>query len=83
MSGHVGVEQERVALADLKSKLRSGQLTQGAVLAAISEVNAPDPDDVAAAKRRLIGAGFEIDGNPLCSEADDGTWISGWVWVPR
>lgn len=25
---------------------------------------------------------FEIDDNPIISAADDGVWVSSWIWVP-
>lgn len=37
-----------------------------------------------AARERYVDSSddIEIDPFPLISEADEGTWVSAWVWVP-
>lgn len=37
---------------------------------------------IAAARDEYASDDVEIDDNPSISRADDGTWVSAWVWVP-
>lgn len=39
--------------------------------------------DIEAARTKYADDDLEIDDEAFVSEADEGTWVSAWVWVPR
>jgi hypothetical protein len=38
--------------------------------------------EIAQARGTYATDDVEIDDNPSISQADEGTWVSGWLWVP-
>lgn len=43
----------------------------------------PDQAELVRRARELyMGENIEIDPDAQLSEADDGTWVQAWVWVP-
>ena len=74
-------------LDQFKALLAAGGLAQGDVLNALHDAdpNVTDHEGTIEAARSNYAMGsddeIEIDDKPLLSVADDGVWVSAWVWV--
>lgn len=74
----------RTNVVDALNKIKAGQVSEG--VAAIERLlEVPEDWDriVGAAIAMYCDLEIEIDDEPSASEAEDGCWVSAWVWVPR
>lgn len=67
-------------LDELKSALHVGTITQADVLRVLGLYDA-DRKLIEAARAEYASDDISFDDMPLLSKADDGTWVSAWVWI--
>lgn len=72
----------RQQLIDQLTELLRAGLTQADVLLTLGEIY-PADDYAVEIAREETNDDLEIDDMPIQSKADDGTWVSAWIWVPN
>jgi hypothetical protein len=50
---------------------------------AIAQTTPAEPDEIVAAREMYADDDIQIDDDAAASRADDGVWVSAWVWVPN